>query len=99
MEIYAVPECLDDNHNPRFEDRPGHGLKAKKEQSDSTAVKLSQERALEFEKHPKHLGDREDHLAVRNIKEERLRKKPYSRDRKYVFDSFYGPSSESAHRH
>jgi hypothetical protein len=38
--------------------------------SDSTAAKIAQEPALELEEKPQHLGNREDHLAVRDIEKE-----------------------------
>jgi hypothetical protein len=72
VEIDAVPECLNDGDNPRLDGRSGHGLKIKKNRSDGTAAKIPQELALELEKQPEHLRDREDDLAVRNVEEERL---------------------------
>jgi len=52
VEIDPVAEGLNDGDNPRLEGRSGHGLKIKKNRSDSTAAKIPQELALELEKHP-----------------------------------------------
>ena len=72
MEIDAVSERLDDGDNSRLKSRPRRGLKIEEKRPDGTAAELTQEPALEFEEHPQHLGNREDHLAVRNVQEERL---------------------------
>ena len=70
VKIHPIAECLDDGDNPRLEDRPGHGLKIEEKRPDGAAAKIPEKLALEFEEHPKHLRDREDDLAVRNIEKE-----------------------------
>jgi hypothetical protein len=72
VEIDPFPEGLDDGDNAGLEGRPGHGLKIKKNRSDSAAAKISQELPLELEEHPEHLRDDEDHLTMRDVEEERL---------------------------
>ena len=39
---------------------------------DGAATKIAQEPALELEENPQHLGDREDHLTMRDVEKERL---------------------------
>ncbi len=66
----SVSERLDDGDNPGFEGRPRHSLKIEEKRPDGTAAKIAQEPALELEEEPQHLGNREDHLAVRDIEKE-----------------------------
>jgi len=72
MEIDAVSKGLDDGNDTRLECFPRRSLKIEQKRPDRAAAKLSQELALELEEHPQHLGNNEDHLAVRNVQVERL---------------------------
>jgi hypothetical protein len=72
VEIDTLPEGLDDRDNTGLECFPRRGLKIGKKRLDGTAAKIAQEPKLELEKDAQHLGDREDHLAMRNVQEERL---------------------------
>jgi hypothetical protein len=70
--IDTLAEGLDDRDNTGLECFPRRGLKIEKKRLDGTAAKIAQEPTLELEKDAQHLGDREDHLAVWDIHEERL---------------------------
>ncbi len=72
MEIDAASECLDDGDNPRLKRRPGRCLKIEENRSDGATTKIAQEPALELEKTPQHLGNRKDHLTMRDVEKERL---------------------------
>ena len=72
VEINAVPEGLDDGDNAGLERRPGRNLQIEEKRPLGTAAKIPQELPLELEEHPEHLGNRKDHLTMRNIQEERL---------------------------
>ncbi len=72
MKIDAIAERLDGGDNPGLKRRPRHGLKIKEKRPLGTAAKIPQEPAFELEENPEHLGNREDHLAVRNIQKKRL---------------------------
>ena len=72
VEIDPVAEGLDDGDNPGLERPPRHGPQINENRPDRTAAEIPQKPALELEEDPQHLGDREDHLAVRDAQEERL---------------------------
>jgi len=72
MKINPVAKCLNSRDDTGLEIVSRYGPEIEKNRSDSTAAKFPEKLALEFEEYPKHLRDREDDLAVRNIKEERL---------------------------
>ena len=69
VEVDAVSESLDgddDAGGKLFDDQ---GFKIEPKGPDSRPAELSQETAPELEEDPQRLGDRQDHLAVRNIQE------------------------------
>lgn len=72
MEIYSIPEGLDDGDNAGLKHRPRHGLKIEEKRPDRIPTKVSEELALELEEEAQHFGDDQDHLTVRDIEEERL---------------------------
>jgi hypothetical protein len=72
VEIDAGPERLDDGDNTGLKCFPRYGLKIEQKRSDGTSAKLPQELALELEENPKYLGDREDHLTMRDVEKKRL---------------------------
>jgi len=72
VEVDLLAEGLDGRDHTRDEIFPGPGLEVGRQSVDGAAAELPKEPALELEEDPQHLGNSEDHLAVRHVEKERL---------------------------
>jgi hypothetical protein len=72
VKIDPVAECLNGGDDSGHKLAPRDSLKITGQGAESAGAKLPQEPAFELEENPQHLGNRKDHLAVRNVKKERL---------------------------
>jgi hypothetical protein len=67
-----VPKSLDGRDNTGRKHAPSQDFKIASQGPEGTAAEITEEPTLELEEDPQHLGNGEDHLAMRNIQKELL---------------------------